>query len=43
MLRFALGGHVGTAIAATVIAYISGKQDQTPRPVPGEVPGQVAE
>ena len=26
MLRFALGGHVGTAIAATVIAYISGNK-----------------
>jgi hypothetical protein len=26
MLRFALGGHVGTAIAATVIAYTSGNK-----------------
>jgi hypothetical protein len=26
MLRFALGGHVGTAIVATVIAYISGNK-----------------
>jgi Na+/melibiose symporter-like transporter len=26
MLRFALGGHVGTAITATVIAYISGNK-----------------
>jgi hypothetical protein len=26
MLRFALGGHIGTAIAATVIAYISGNK-----------------
>ncbi len=26
MLRFALGGHVGTAIAATAIAYISGNK-----------------
>src|SRR6266581_2390756 len=26
MLRFALGGHAGTAIAATVIAYLSGNK-----------------
>ena len=26
MLRFALGGHAGTAIAATVIAYVSGNK-----------------